>query len=76
MGDNEILVNFRMVQASSGEGEGGRVGRHTDTQTDRHTHRHINTLTRPGVKAGRVKNKGVWILHSFESKLDQETWLC
>ena len=61
MGDNEILVNFRMVQASSGEGEGGWAGwntdRYTDRQTDTQTHQHPDSAWRKGWQS---EKQGRW----------------
>ena len=40
---------------------GGKTDTHTHIQTDRQTYRHINTLTRPGLRAG-PSEKGVAIV--------------
>ena len=40
---------------------GGKTDTHTHIQTDRQTYRHINTMTRPGLRAG-PSEKGVAIV--------------
>ena len=57
--DFELWVSFEL-----------RVGGQTDKQTDRQTHRHINTMTQPGLGAG--PSEKVYI----EPPVAQESMMC
>ena len=69
MGEFDFCVNLNYGWIwNIGEHTGDR---HANRQTDRHTHRNINTITWPGLGAGPSENKHINININIRHHINQ-----